>query len=456
MAKTSNDGTCQVATDSGPSDDSVVSNLGPNQEPSSLPRDSQHKEMDEGHGEPGGNAHKSSGNLAHSDPSQGAEHNAPITPSQASQDPPSCQTHPNIEDEPEEDSKEPDDGTHSGNDTGRTQDVPMVSQQVDEPQQGSDHEQQNIPTPDKLSPVAAPQRRALIGNNGQDAPNEDHQHPPRRREHAQERAQQQQADVQRNQQPDERPPDIHQRRVLPNRRAPCCLWILPVLVAVVAVVGWHMDAINLFWSTKVQHPKPVVEITSKTHVSPSISKTLGWKLQGKCKAHNTSYTIRHCQWRQIHPLPTSHAKTIFPGGTKDCPHLTSSNHPSTHEVDASLEGLPVPTDLRTYTFELACGHDVGNSAAKRIEIWVNELVPPVISVTTHKVTVSTSTGIAVLDVSCSAMQGRIVERKWEHIDSPGDPIVPSENGVLHVSTPGIYMFKYRCTDNFGGTALRYG
>jgi hypothetical protein len=88
---------------------------------------------------------------------------------------------------------------------------------------------------------------------------------------------------------------------------------------------------------------------------------------------------------------------------------------------------------------------------------VNELVPPIISVASPKVTVSTSIGITKLDVSCRAVQGKLVERKWEYIDGPPEPVLvtPSENGVVQLSQPGVYKFKYRCTDSFGGTALRY-
>ena len=200
-------------------------------------------------------------------------------------------------------------------------------------------------------------------------------------------------------------------------------------------------------------PKPIIEIKTKTHVSPSASSL---ELVAECKAYNTSYTIQHCQWRQIHPLPTSPENTVLPGGTKDCPPTTSINHPPTHNVDATLQGLKVPTDLGTYTFELACGHETGNSATKRVEIWVNELNPPIISVDKFKVVVSTSTGTAKLNVSCRAVQGKIVEKKWQYIDGPPELgyVTPSENGVVQLSQPGVYKFKYRCTDNFGGTALR--
>jgi hypothetical protein len=209
----------------------------------------------------------------------------------------------------------------------------------------------------------------------------------------------------------------------------------------------------IFWPTKGSLPKPIIEIKTKTHVSPSASSL---KLVAECKAYNTSYTIQHCQWRQIHPLSTSPENTVLPGGTKDCPPTTSINHPPTHNVDATLQGLKVPTDLGTYTFELACGHEPGNSATKRVEIWVNELSPPIISVDEFKVVVSTSTGTAKLDVSCRAVQGKIVEKKWEYIDGPPELVyvTPSENGVVQLSYPGIYKFKYRCTDSFSGTALR--
>ena len=450
------------------SNDPVETDLVPKQEPSGLPKqtpqDSQHEQMSDGHDQPSDSGYKSD-SIGQPKPSQD-EHNAPIIPHQASQDPSSSKTQPNIQNKPGQDSKEPDDGTCNGNDTGHTQDVPILSHQVEEPCGGSQEgavpeparEHQGLPTPNELPPAMPVQRQRQMANNGQDVANEDHQDPPRRPEQVPQNVQHHQPDVNRHQQPDERPPGIPQQRV---QNALCCPWFLGaifVLFAIIAGLYQQLPTMDLhclpamIWSTNAQLPKPIIEIYGKTHAAPTASS---WKLQGKCKAYNASYTIRLCQWKQIHPLPTSPSNTVLPGGTKDCPHLTSSAHSPVHEVDASLQGLTVPTDLRTYTFELVCGHKVGNFASKRIEIWVNELIPPVISVATYKVTVSTSIGSAKLDVSCRAVQGRIVERKWEYIDGPVDLTTPSEDGIVNVSTPGIYKFKYRCTDSFGGTALRY-
>ena len=291
-------------------------------------------------------------------------------------------------------------------------------------------------------------------------PNPPYQDPPRLPRQAQQAEQQAPNELQNppdDERAAERPPQRNQP-IVHNPTASCCSTLfLIAVVGVLCSVGFvfirpHIPAM-IFWPTKGSLPKPIIEIKTKTHVSPSASSL---KLVAECKAYNTSYTIQHCLWRQIHPLPTSPENTVLPGGTKDCPPTTSINHPPTHNVDATLQGLKVPTDRGTYTFELACGHEPGNSATKRVEIWVNELNPPIISVDEFKVVVSTSTGTAKLDVSCRAVQGKIVEKKWEYIDGPPELVyvTPSENGVVQLSYPGIYKFKYRCTDSFSGTALR--
>ena len=313
-------------------------------------------------------------------------------------------------------------------------------------------------------------------------PNPPYQDPPRLPRQAEQDEQQAPNELQNP--PDhvrapERPPQRNQP-IVHNPRASCCSRLfLFAVVGVLCSVGFvfirpHIPTM-IFWLTKGSLPKPIIEIkdslpkpiieikgslpkpiieiNTKTHVSPFASSL---ELVAECKAYSTSYTIQHCQWRQIHPLPTSPENTVLPGGTKDCPSTSSISHPPTHNADATLQGLKVPTDRGTYTFELACGHEPGNSATKRVEIWVNELNPPIISVDKFKVVVSTSTGTAKLNVSCRAVQGKIVEKKWEYIDGPPELVyvTPSENGVVQLSQPGIYKFKYRCTDSFGGTALR--
>jgi hypothetical protein len=204
---------------------------------------------------------------------------------------------------------------------------------------------------------------------------------------------------------------------------------------------------HLIWPPDAaSHPIPVVEITSKPHVSPSAPV---FQLAGNCKAYNASYNVKFCHWKQIYPLPTSPENTVLPGGSKDCPPTSDEQ-----DVDATIYGLKVPTHLDIYIFELACGHTTGHLATKQVKIWVGELTPPIVGVANPKVTVSTSTGSAKLDVSCIAIQGTIVERKWTYLEGP-TTVTPSENGVVQVSLPGVYKFKHRCTDSFGGTALRY-
>ena len=235
--------------------------------------------------------------------------------------------------------------------------------------------------------------------------------------------------------PEERPPQV----VAPIGNIPRYSFLILALFAVVYTFRPKVPQVNF---------EPIVELNTKTHVSPSATS---WQLGAKCKAYNSSYSVHRCFWSQVHPLPQSPGNTVLPGGKKDCPPASPSN-----EMEATLSDLKVPIELGTYTFELACGHESGNMARKRVEIWVNELIPPIITVTDPVVILSTSIGVTTLRVSCNAVQGKIVERDWVYIDGPAelDPILPHQNGTLHLSKPGIYKYKYRCTDSFGGAAQR--
>ena len=244
---------------------------------------------------------------------------------------------------------------------------------------------------------------------------------------------------------------------IPKHKAPLCSWriiligLLSVLFVVIAafIGNKYPHPLTAILSTKVSLPKPTITMNTKTHVPPSAPSL---QLVAKCEAYNILYTIHHCRWKQIHPLATTSENTVLPGGLQDCP----PTNPTAREVDATLHGLKVPTELGTYTFELACGHEADNSAIKRVEIWVNELNPPIMTVANPKLIVSTSTGFAKMEASCRAVQGRIVERKWEYFDGPLEAVLitPTDDGVVQLTSPGVYKFKYRCTDSFGGTASR--
>ena len=192
---------------------------------------------------------------------------------------------------------------------------------------------------------------------------------------------------------------------------------------------------------------PSVEIDHKKHVPPS---STSWQLVARCRAYNPSYTIKQCQWKQVYPRPTSQKNTVLPGGTKDCLPSTTS-----HEVDATLNNLKVPSDRGNYTFELSCSDNTGNTGVDVVDILVNELIEPMITVIQDTITILASSGIAKLEASCKAMQGNIVEKKWIYINGPSvTPTIPSQEGFVQLPTPGIYKFKYQCSDSYGGSALR--
>ena len=196
---------------------------------------------------------------------------------------------------------------------------------------------------------------------------------------------------------------------------------------------------------------PSVEINTKKNVPPSSNS---WKLTGRCKAYNSSYTIKHCEWKQIHPQPTSSENTVLPGGTKDC--QPSEPTTSSHDIDATIADLKVPTNLGSYIFELSCSDNTDNIGAERVDIWIKNLTRPLITVTKKHYTVSTSIGNVTLKGTCEAVQGKIVSKEWVYIDGPTniDPVQPFENGTVQLSKPGTYKFKYKCTDSYDGYRSR--
>lgn len=193
---------------------------------------------------------------------------------------------------------------------------------------------------------------------------------------------------------------------------------------------------------------PSVEINTKKNVPPLSNS---WKLVARCKAYNSSYTIKRCEWKQIHPKPTSAEDTVLAGGTKDCQPKTSS-----HDIDATIADLTVPTSQDSYIFELSCSDNTDNTGTERVDIWIKELIHPLITVTEQHYTVSTSTGNVTLKGACEAMQGKIANKEWVYIDGPPniDPVQPFENGTVQFSKPGTYKFKYKCTDSYDGYRSR--
>ena len=193
--------------------------------------------------------------------------------------------------------------------------------------------------------------------------------------------------------------------------------------------------------------KLTVEIQTKKHVPPS---STSWQLVARCRTYN-SHTIEKCQWKQVYPRPTYPENTILPGGTKDCLPATPS-----HDIDATLDNLKVPSDLGSYIFELSCSDDTENTGADRVDIWVNELIRPIITVGQQNLVVSTSVDHVRLEASCKAAQGKIVKREWVYIDGPSniDPITPSDDGTVQLAQPGTYKFKYGCTDSYDGYRFR--
>lgn len=223
-----------------------------------------------------------------------------------------------------------------------------------------------------------------------------------------------------------------------------CRLILAVILALLLVlIILHPQTyiVKHLRTTRSLH-KPVVEINTGKHVSPSSSS---WQLQGSCRGYNSTYTIVHCEWKQIHPKPNSPENTVLQDGSKVC-HGSNS-----HEVDATLSELTVPRELGNYVFELRCTDNTENSDEKRVDIWVNELIPPVITVGDTNIVISTSEGTVRLEASCRAVQGKIVSDKWNFISGPKE-IAPSRDGIVKIDTPGKYIYKYKCTDSYGGSA----
>ena len=223
-----------------------------------------------------------------------------------------------------------------------------------------------------------------------------------------------------------------------------------IIIGQLAVLIFIIFVIIKWWYLPIlPSPRgPIIEINTKRHVPLSASS---WKLVARCKAYNSSYSIKHCQWRQVYPTPTSPQNTVLPGGTKDClPEKTS------HDIDATLDNLQVPSHRENYVFEILCTDSTGNSGRDSVNILVNELREPTVTVTTDTLVIPASSGIAKLEASCKAIQGNIEERKWLYLSGPGDkPILPSQDGFVQLLTPGIYKFQYQCKDSYGGSALRY-
>ena len=234
-----------------------------------------------------------------------------------------------------------------------------------------------------------------------------------------------------------------------NNTCKFCFWIFlaclaslsTVCITLMSTAKWR------YFPTPISPKGPSIEINTKNHVPPS---STSWKLVARCRAYNSSYTIKQCEWRQVHPRPTSQENTVLPGGTKDC--LASISH----DVDATLKNLPVPGDRGNYTFELSCSDNTGHTGMDNVNILVNELIEPVITINDDTIIIQSSKGIAKLDASCKTFQGKVVETKWIHIEEP-NAIPPKiiQEGFVQLFAPGIYKFKYQCSDSFGGSALRY-
>ena len=137
---------------------------------------------------------------------------------------------------------------------------------------------------------------------------------------------------------------------------------------------------------------PIIEINTKRHVPRSSSS---WKLVARRKAYNSSYSIKQCKWREVYPTPTSPQNTVLPGGTKDClPEKTS------HDIDATLDNLQIPSHRENYVFEISCTDSTGNSGRDSVNILVNELREPTVTVITDTLVIPASSGIAKLEASC--------------------------------------------------------
>ena len=224
------------------------------------------------------------------------------------------------------------------------------------------------------------------------------------------------------------------------------LLIISVLILIIAVLFVYL--IILFYLPTLPSPQePLTEINTKRHVPPSSSS---WKLVGRCKAYNSSYIIKQCEWRQVYPRPTSPQNTVLPRGTKDClPKVTS------HDIDATLDKLPVPSHRENYVFELSCTDNTGNTGRDSVNILMNELREPIVTVTADTLVISEIPGIAKLEASCKAIQGNIEERKWIYLNGPGDkPILPSQDGFVQLPAPGVYKFQYQCKDCYGALGMR--
>ena len=235
------------------------------------------------------------------------------------------------------------------------------------------------------------------------------------------------------QQPPQQPDEMRGPRALKNNTRSYCQAVafLTVLIVMVSV-----------YFPPIPQQKPVVEIKTVKHVSPTASS---WQLQGGCRGYNSSYTITQCHWKQIHPKPSNPNNTVFADGTQDCLHGNPSD-----KIDATLRSLRIPGELGNYIFELHCTDNTGSTNDERVDVWVNELFPPIIKVGEKNIVLSTSVGSTQLRASCQAIQGKVASERWEFIDGPRDLGHPAKDGIVKINVPGKYEFKFKCLDSYDG------
>lgn len=214
---------------------------------------------------------------------------------------------------------------------------------------------------------------------------------------------------------------------------------LPLIVALIAY----------FRPATIRSPvKPIIEILAKKHLSPLATS---WQLEATCLSYNSTYVITECQWKQIHPIPTNPENTVIPEDGVNCRTATRSHH-----IDATLSGLKVPKELGNYIFALRCVDNTKHSNEKRVDILVNEIFPPIITLKDgqHSIIASTSSDTLQLPkASCRAVQGVVVTGKWEFTLGPKTIENISQNGTISIDTPGKYEFQYRCIDSYDAKSL---
>ena len=233
--------------------------------------------------------------------------------------------------------------------------------------------------------------------------------------------------------PPQQPDEMRRPAAVENNTRSYCRAVAFLIVLIVVV--------SVLFPT-IPQQKPVVEIKTVKHVSPTASS---WKLQGSCRGYDSSYTITQCHWKQIHPKPTNPNNTVFADGTQDCLH----GNPS-HKITATLRSLRIPGELGNYIFELHCTDETGSTNDERVDVWINELFPPMIKVGEENMVLSTSVGSTRLRASCQAIQGKVASERWEFIDGPRDLGHPARDGTVKIDVPGKYEFKFKCSDSYDG------